>query len=189
MDLTLTLENNEQDLIAACVKNEEWAQKTLYESFYPILYPICIRYAVDKDQALDILHEGFIKVFRNVGKYQTGTNLKAWVKRIIVNTAIDNYRKTSKNRTSDLDQAYDVCSLDADAVSQITAEDIMSAIQDLPAQYRTIFNLFIIEGYSHAEIGAKLNINESTSRSNLAKARKKLKAIIVKKGIVEEYVR
>ena len=189
MDLTITLENNEQDLIAACVKNEEWAQKTLYESFYPILYPICIRYARDKDEALDILHEGFIKVFRNVAKYQTGTNLKAWVKRIIVNTAIDNYRKTSKNRTSDLDQAYNVSSLDADAVSQITADDIMKAIQELPSQYRTIFNLFVIEGYSHAEIGAKLNINESTSRSNLAKARKKLKAIIVKKGIVEEYVR
>ena len=144
MDLTITLENNEQDLIAACVRNEEWAQKMLYESFYPLLYPICIRYAVDKEEALDILHEGFIKIFRNVGKYQTGTNLKAWVKRIIVNTAIDNYRKTSKNRTSDLDQAYDVCSLDADAVSQITAEDIMSAIQAVSYTHLTLPTILLV---------------------------------------------
>lgn len=185
MDLTISLQQNEKDLISACVRNEEWAQKQLYEQFYPVLYPICIRYAVDKDEALDILHEGFIKIFRYIARYQTGTNLAAWVKRIMVNTAIDNYRKTSKNRTSDLETAYDVCSLDADAVSQITAENIMEAIQELPSQYRTIFNLFIIEGYSHAEIGQKLGINESTSRSNLAKARKKLKAIIVKKGIVD----
>lgn len=185
MDLSISFKNNEAALITACVNNEEWAQKSLYETFYPILYPICIRYAIDKEEALDILHEGFIKVFRYIGRYQSGTNLKAWVKRIIVNTAIDNYRKNSKLRTSDLEQAYDVCSLDADAISQITADDIMDAIQELPDQYRTIFNLFIIDGYSHQEIGEKLGINESTSRSNLAKARKKLKTIIVRKGIVE----
>ncbi len=185
MDLSISLDTNEADLIAACVRNEEWAQKALYESFYPVLYPICIRYAIDKEQALDILHEGYIKVFRYIGRYQSGTNLKAWIKRIIVNTAIDHYRKNSKMRTSDIEQAYHVSSLDADAISQINAEDIMSAIQELPDQYRTIFNLFIIDGYSHQEIGEKLNINESTSRSNLAKARKKLKSIIVRKGIVD----
>ncbi len=184
MDLSLTLKNGEEDFILACSRNEEWAQKMLYENFYPKLYPVCMRYTSDKDQALDVLHEGFLKIFKNIGKYKHGTNLEAWLKRIVINTAIDHYRKKGRNRTTDIEAAYDVSSLDADAVSQMNAEAIMLAITELPDQYRTIFNLFIIEGYSHGEISEKLDINESTSRSNLAKARKRLKQILIEKQLV-----
>lgn len=184
MDLTVNLKNQEAEFILACTRNEEWAQKMLYEEFYPKLYPVSLRYTKHKEEALDILHEGFLKIFKNISKYKQGTNLEAWLKRIVINTAIDHYRKKSRTRTTDIEDAHDVCSMDADAVSQMNAEAILEAITELPDQYRTIFNLFIIEGYSHNEISEKLGINESTSRSNLAKARKRLKGILHKKQIV-----
>jgi len=184
MDLTMNLQNKEADFISACIKNEEWAQKMLYEEYYPKLYPVSIRYTKDSQEALDVLHDGFLKIFKNIGKYKEGTNLEAWLKRIVINTAIDHYRKKSRTRTSDIEDAHDVCTLEADAVSQMNANAILGAISELPDQYRTIFNLFIIEGFSHQEISDKLGINESTSRSNLAKARKRLKKILHEKQIV-----
>ena len=127
------------------------------------------------DDALDILHEGFIKVFRNIGKYQPGTSLSAWIRRIMVNTAIDYYRKSVRRRTEDIEQAFQVHSGDPDAVSQCTEKEILAAVQELSPAYRAVFNLYVIEGYSHKEIADALHITESTSRSNLVKARTKLK--------------
>ena len=88
MDITLAVKENEQDFIRACIREEEWAQKKLYEQFYSSMYPVCLRYAVDEDEALDILHEGFIKVFRHISKYTIGTSLSAWIRRIMVNTCL-----------------------------------------------------------------------------------------------------
>jgi RNA polymerase sigma factor (sigma-70 family) len=139
---------------------------------------VCLRYSNNEDDALDILHEGFIKVFRNITKYQPGTSLSAWIRRIMVNTAIDFYRKNIRRRTEDLDQAYDIGSKDADAISQCTEKEILEAVQQLSPAYRAVFNLYVIEGYSHREIADILGVTESTSRSNLVKARMKLKALL-----------
>jgi RNA polymerase sigma-70 factor (ECF subfamily) len=178
MDIALPLENNEKGLIQACVRRERWAQKVLYEEYYSRMMGVCLRYATDEQEALDILHEGFIKVFRHVGKYKPGTSLSAWIRRIMVNTAIDYYRKNSRRRTEDMDEAYDISTNDPDAISRCTEQEILEAIQELTPSYRAVFNLYVIEGYAHKEIAELLDITESTSRSNLVKARLKLKEIL-----------
>jgi len=184
MDIALQLrENSERDFIMACIRREKWAQKKLYEDHYSKMMGVCLRYANNKEDALDILHEGFIKVFKNISKYQPGTSLAAWIRRIMVNTSIDYYRKNTRRRTEDLDQAFQVSSDGADAVSMCTEKEILAAIQTLSPAYRAVFNLYVIEGYSHREIAEQLGITESTSRSNLVKARIKLKAILAAKFV------
>lgn len=185
MDLILNWELHERDLIEACVARERWAQQRLYEEFYPKMMGVCMRYASTDADALDILHEGFIKVFKYIASYQPNTSLNAWVRRIMVNTAIDYYRKTVRRRTDDIDTAYDVSSDTPDAISQCSEQDILLAVQMLTPAYRTVFNLYVIEGYSHREIADQLDITESTSRSNLVKARLKLQAILKSKFAVE----
>ena len=182
MDIALPLNLEEQDLIQACIRKERWAQKLLYEEFYGRMMGVCLRYASSEDEALDILHEGFIKVFKHISKYQAGTSLGAWIRRIMVNTAIDYYRKTIRRRTEDIEQAFQISSGEADAVSQCTEKEIMAAIQELSPAYRAVFNLYVIEGYSHREIAEMLDITESTSRSNLVKARLKLKEILTSRN-------
>ncbi len=178
MDIVLPLENEESNLVAACAKKERWAQQVLYETYYGKMMGVTLRYSNNSEDALDILHEGFIKVFKHIGRYQPNTSLNAWIRRIMVNTAIDYYRKNVRRRTEDIDTAFDISSKDADAVSQATEQEILEAVQELSPAYRTVFNLYVIEGFSHKEIGLALGITESTSRSNLVKARTKLKGKI-----------
>ena len=178
MNIALTINYQEKDLIKACVQKERWAQKKLYEDNYSQMMGVCLRYANNEDDALDILHEGFIKVFKNIAKYQVGTSLNAWIRRIMVNTAIDFYRKNIRRRTEDIELAYDIGSEEADAVSQCSEKEILEAVQQLSTAYRTVFNLYVVEGYSHKEIADILGITESTSRSNLVKARGKLKTLL-----------
>lgn len=183
MDLALNLNNEENDLISACIRNDRDAQQLLYQEYYGKMMGVCLRYSNNKDDALDILHEGFIKVYKNISKYQPGTSLSAWMRRIMVNTAIDFYRKNVRRRTEDLETAYSVSTDAPDAISQVTEKEILAAVQTLSPAYRSVFNLYVIEGYSHKEIANQLGITESTSRSNLVKARHKLKAILAAKMI------
>jgi len=183
MDITLELQHDEGDFISACVRKERWAQKKLYEDHYSKMMGVCLRYSNNREDALDILHEGFIKIFKNMSKYQSGTSLSAWIRRIMVNTSIDYYRKSIRRRTEDLETAYDVSSNDANVISQCSEKEILSAVQTLSPAYRTVFNLYVIEGYSHREIADQLRITESTSRSNLVKARLKLKELLAAKFI------
>jgi len=174
MDFTLTLAQDERSFVEACINNERWAQKRLYEEYYSSMMSVCMRYANSEYDAIDIMHEGFIKVYKYIATYDIGTSLGAWMRRIMVNTAIDYYRKSVKRRTEDIETAYELKSYDADAISKCSEKDILEAIQNLSQSYRTVFNLYVVEGYSHKEIGEQLNISESTSRSNLVKARLKL---------------
>ncbi|MEM1323915.1 MAG: RNA polymerase sigma factor [Bacteroidota bacterium] len=179
MDIALQMQHEERDFISACVRKERWAQKKLYEEYYGKMMGVCLRYANNHDDALDILHEGFIKIFRHIAKYEPGTSLNAWIRRIMVNTSIDYYRKSIRRRTEDIEQAYHLGDASADAVSQCSEKEILAAVQTLSPAYRAVFNLYVIEGYSHKEIADRLDITESTSRSNLVKARLKLKAILI----------
>lgn len=178
MDFVLDLQHNEEDYIQACIRKEQWAQKMLYEEYYRSMMAVCLRYANDENEALDILHEGFIKVFRHISKYQPGTSLASWIRRIMINTAIDHYRKMTRRRTENLDTAYSVKTMDPDVVSNLSAKEIMEALQMLTPAYRSVFNLYVIEGYPHKDVAKILNITESTSRSNLVKARSKLQKIL-----------
>ena len=178
MDVTLAIKEQEQDFILACVRKERWAQQKLYEDNYGLLMSVCLRYARDKEEAMDILHEGFIKIFKHIKKYKPGTSLTAWMKRIMVNTSIDYYRKMVRRRTENLSEAYDLSSDNPDALSQMSSREILEAVQTLTPAYRLVFNMYVIEGYSHREIATELSITESTSRSNLVKARAKLRTYI-----------
>lgn len=183
MDFTLKLEAEEREFIRACVARERWAQRNLYEDYYGVLMGVCLRYTNNSDDAMDVLHDGFIKIFRNIAKYQPGTSLVAWMRRIMVNTAIDYYRKQARRRTEDISQAYGVQSREPNAISLMSAEEVLVIIQKLSPAYRAVFNLYVIEGYPHKEIAKILDITESTSRSNLVKARIKLKEML---GVQEQ---
>ena len=184
MNLAITYDYKEGDLITACIRRERWAQKLLYEEHYPKMMGICLRYAGNQDEAVDILHEGFIKVFKNLHRYEPGTSLQSWIRRIMVNTAIDYYRKMVRRRTEDIEVAEQTVMLEPDVLSQLSEQEILQAIQELSPAYRAVFNLYIIEGYSHKEIADLLQITESTSRSNLVKARLKLQETLVRNNAI-----
>jgi RNA polymerase sigma-70 factor (ECF subfamily) len=182
-NLTSTNESKESLLIAACLRDERWAQKELYESYYSKLLAVCVRYSNNYEDARDILNEGFVKVFRYLERYQVGTSLESWMKRIMINTSIDFYRKEIRHRSEDIDTAQYKVVDDKDVISNFTAQEILKSIQKLPPAYRAVFNLYAIEGYSHKEVAESLGITESTSRYNLVKARTKLKALLEELGI------
>jgi RNA polymerase sigma-70 factor (ECF subfamily) len=187
MNFAIDLLHSEEDFIRACVAKEAWALKKLYEYHYPVMYPVCRRYANNEEDALDILHDGFIKVFRHIEKYQSGTSLVSWIKRVMINTAIDYYRRESRRRSFDIEDAKNLATDEADALSKISAEEIIDLLQHLSPAYRSVFNLYVIEGYSHKELADILQITESTSRSNLVKARNKLKELIAKRFRMESF--
>ena len=175
MDIALPLEHQtEHQLVTALIRGERWAQQQLYEAHYGKMMGVCLRYAGSREEALDLLHEGFIKVFQYIGRYKPGTSLAAWIRTVMVNNCIDHYRKAIRRRTEELGEAYTLSNDDPDALSHLTEREILDAVQLLSPAYRAVFNLYVVEGYSHKEIAEALQITESTSRSNLVKARLKL---------------
>ena len=177
MNIALNLERAERDFVDALTRQERWAQQQVYEEHYSRMMGICMRYAGSRDEASDLLHEAFIKVFQNISRYKAGTALGAWIRTIVVNTCIDYYRRNTRRRTEDLDSVHTVSNDDPDVLSNLTEREILDAVQQLSPAYRAVFNLYVVEGYSHKEIGEALDVTESTSRSNLVKARLKLQEI------------
>lgn len=182
MDFAIDIKDQERLLIDAVVKREDWAQRKLYETYYGQMMGVCLRYANCKEDALDIMQDGFVKVFQNIYKYQKGTSLGAWIHRIMINTSIDYYRKQQRRQTQGIDDIKPNISYNPAALANLRQEEILAALSELSTAYRTVFNLFVIEGYSHKEIANFLNIAESTSRSNLLKSRIQLKDILKKRG-------
>jgi len=169
-----------QQLIRGCIKQDRKCQKMLYKAFYGFSMGICLRYAGNRDDAAEVMNQGFFKVFTHIERYDMDRPFKAWLGKIMMNASIDFYRANLKMAyTEDLDKAEHVS--DGNMVDKnLNYNDLLVMVQQLPQAYRTVFNLFAIEGYSHDEIGAMLNINAGTSKSNLHKARQKLKHMILK---------
>ncbi|MEM7655347.1 MAG: sigma-70 family RNA polymerase sigma factor [Bacteroidota bacterium] len=168
----------EEDIIEGCIQGGRKYQKLLYERYYGSMMVVCMRYTNEREEARDVLHEGFMKVFKNLKKFKRGTNLGAWIRRIMINTAIDHYRKTAK-RPNLVEINHAIHETDVqDIVAEISAEEILHMVQKLSPAYRMVFNLYVIEGYAHKEVGEQLGISEGTSKSNLAKARAKLQKMI-----------
>ncbi len=166
---------DEQKVLEDCLKNDRKAQELLYKQFSKKMYGVCLRYASDTDTAADILQEGFIKMFKALPKYSSTGSFEGWLRRIIVNTALDYYRKSSKLiAVSDYDTEINDENT-VDALSKISAEEIIGLVRELPIGYRTVFNLYVIEGYSHKEISSQLDISEGTSKSQLSRAKAILK--------------
>lgn len=174
MNIAWALDFSESDFLAALARQERWAQQALYEQHYGKMMGICLRYASSRDEALDLLHESFIKIFQNIHRYQPDTSLGGWMRTIVVNTCIDHHRRNARRRTEDLEETQTFSAGEPDALSRLSEKEILDAVQRLSPVYRAVFNLYVVEGYSHKEIAEALQITESTSRSNLLKARYKL---------------
>ncbi|MDN5202910.1 sigma-70 family RNA polymerase sigma factor [Fulvivirgaceae bacterium BMA10] len=168
-------------IIEGCKKGNLKSQEMLYKHFYGYAMSACLVYANSKDDALEILNDGFLKIFSHITKHDPNKSLKGWIRRIMVNTAIDHYRKNAKHYNSvKLENAIEVVT-PADIYSHISAEEIVEVVQELTPGYRMVFSLYVIEGYSHKEIGKKLGIAESTSRANLVMANRKLRGMLEKR--------
>ncbi len=167
-----------RELIDACRKGERKHQDSLYKQFYGFALGICLRYARSREEAIEILNDGFYKVLTNLDKYSPGLSFKGWLRRIMVNASIDHYRKNEKHYHQ-VDISYIKSErLMPEIVSSMDEAVIINAIQELPPSYRSVFNLYVIEGYKHSEIAQKLSISEGTSKSNLNMARIKLKKFL-----------
>lgn len=174
--------------VRACRAGNARAQRKLFERFYSTVMGICMRYAGSTDEAADMLNEGFLKVFSNLDKYEDTGSFEAWMKRVVCNAALDYRRKYDKRvETVDLDEITDNHLADShvnDAVAKISSQEIVGLIQQLPSVTRTVFNMFVFEGFSHSEIAQQLNISENTSAWHVNNARTRLKNAI--KQIEEE---
>jgi len=178
--------------IERCALNNRESQKKLYTSFYGYAMAVCDRYTNNQDDAVEILNDGFLKVFKEIYRYKPAytdvvSSFKGWLRKIMVYTAIDHFRKNHKHQfTTDLDNGVvQVASHAEDALDRISYEEIIRSIQDLTPGYRTVFNLFIIEGFTHEEISDKLGISIGTSKSNLAKARRQLQKILYQQNQIQ----
>lgn len=168
-----------KDVIQQCIAGNRASQELLYKKFSPRMFAICLRYANDKQSAEDILQEGFIKVFNNLDKFRADGSFEGWIKRIFVNTSIEYYRKSIvAKRYVEIEKVYNHQSKEESAVSKLMKKDLMSMVQRLPVGYRTVFNLYAIEGYTHREICKLLEISEGTSKSQLARARAMLQRML-----------
>jgi len=178
--------------IERCALNNRESQKKLYTSFYGYAMAVCDRYTNNQDDAVEILNDGFLKVFKEIYRYKPAytdvvSSFKGWLRKIMVYTAIDHFRKNHKHQfTTDLDNGVvQVASHAEDALDRISYEEIIRSIQDLTPGYRTVFNLFIIEGFTHEEISDRLGISIGTSKSNLAKARRQLQKILYQQNQIQ----
>jgi len=170
-------------LIRGCIKQDRKCQKMLYKAFYGFSMGICLRYTGNRDEACEVMNQGFFKVFTHIERFDMSRPFKAWLGKIMMNVSIDFYRANLKMAyTEDLDKAEDISDNEL-ADKNLNYNDLLAMVQKLPQAYRTVFNLFAIEGYSHEEIGEMLNINAGTSKSNLHKARQKLKQMILKANL------
>lgn len=177
----------EEQLVKECISGNAIAHKKFYDLFAKKMMGVCLRYSSNPDEAQDVLQDGFIKVFSKLPKFVNKGSLEGWVRRIMVNTALDQYRKNKKFQK---DVEIDAVSFKLEQrdfiIETINANDLLKIIQTIPKGYRVVFNLFAIEGYSHKEIAEQLGVTESTSKSQYSRAKKMLRKLLVDNNIVVE---
>ena len=175
----------EELMLTGCISNSVSSQDALYLRFSPKMLGVCYRYAKNKEDAEDMLQEGFIKVFLQIHQYRNEGSLEGWIRRVIVHTCINILKKNRKfSDCVDISYAANVQIRAENIPSIIQAKEIVESIRTLPIGYRTVLNLYAIEGYSHKEIGKMLEIEESTSRSQYTRAKSMLEDILIKRNII-----
>lgn len=171
---------SESDLIEGCISEDRKMQYQLYERYAPKMYGVCLRYAANAEEAEDILQEGFIKVFKKVGSYRNEGSFEGWIRRIFVNTAIEHFRKKTylqpitEQEENTLEGKY------LSVLDDLAEKDIVQLVQQLSPGYRTVFNMYVIEGYTHKQIADILGISEGTSKSQLSRAKLILQDLVMK---------
>jgi RNA polymerase sigma-70 factor (ECF subfamily) len=177
----------EEAILQGCLKNLATAQRELYNRYSPKMLAVCYRFAHNREDAEDMLQEGFIKVFSQIHTFQSKGAFEGWIRRIIVHTCINNLKKNKRfNESLDIVHAHGVQIREESVPSIVQAKQIVECIRILPIGYRTVLNLYAIEGYSHKEIADMLDIEESTSRSQYTRAKQMLEDILIKKKILSK---
>jgi len=172
----------ESDLINGCLNDDRRMQEELYRRFSPRMYAVCLRYAGNAEEAEDILQEGFVKVFKKLGSFRGEGSFEGWIRRIFVNTAIEHFRRkrylqpVTEKEENTIEGKY------LSALDGLAEKDILALVQQLSPGYRTVFNMYVIEGYSHKEIADMLNISEGTSKSQLSRAK------VILQDMVREFI-
>lgn len=166
--------SNEQRLIAGCKRGESWARKEVYEKYAPAMLSLCVRYIVDNEAAKDIMQDGFVRLFTKIDQYNGSGAFSAWIRQIFVNTSLDYLAKNKMLRMNvSMDSFPDTLDeFDANAMKRVTADDLIECISELPDKSRAIFNMYAIEGFSHAEIAARIGMQENSVRAIFSRARK-----------------
>ena len=170
---------NEEELIEGCLNGSLRHQRMLYERYAPKMMGLCMRYAASEAEAEDMLQEGFVTIFRKLESYAGRGELGAWIRRVVLNSALMTYRKNRKFQMQvDMEGLEYFMESDDNVFSRLSARDLMYMVQQLPAGYRIVFNLYAIEGYTHPEIAQQLDISVGTSKSQYSRARAMLRQMI-----------
>ena len=169
---------SESDLIKGCIEGNPEMQKLLYDQFSSKMYGVCLRYTENTEDANDVMQEGFIKVYKSLSKFRAEGSFEGWIRRIFVNTSIEHYRKKVKLYNVTEVQENTIEDTDLDALDSLATKDILNIVNELSPGYKQVFNMHVVEGYSHKEIAEVLGITEGTSKSQLARAKGVLKKII-----------
>ncbi|MFK7807945.1 MAG: RNA polymerase sigma factor [Saprospiraceae bacterium] len=175
----MTEDKNFSRLLAGCLKHKESSQIELYRLFYSYGMGVCLRYARNRESAMEMLNDGFLKVFTKIDQYKPSQAFKPWLRKILVNAAIDHYRKYEERKpeTYASEEVEGAPSYNV-ALDQLEFDDLLQIMQHLPAAYQMTFNLYVVEGLTHAEIANQLGTSVGTSKSNLSKARGKIKELL-----------
>lgn len=171
-----------ENIIEGCKKGKQRYQEELYHLLAPRMYGLCLKYANDRDDAKDIMQDGFIKVFQKIDQYGGKGSFEGWVRRIMINTALEKYRSQITIYSLDERMPLSDEGVQSTVIENLSAEDLLGLIRQLTPKYRMVFNLYAIEGYNHKEIGELLGISEGTSKSNLSRAR-----IVLQEKVKELY--
>lgn len=173
---------NLEETIKKCASGDRKAQTALYNQFAPKMYGVCLNYSKDAAEAEDNLQDGFIRVFTKIGQFGFKGSFEGWMRRIMVNTALEKFRKHNHLYPVEDMMVFEGIQNEEETLSSISADDLLRIIQELPPRYRMVFNLYAIEGYSHQEIAKLMEINEGTSKSNLSRAR-----VILQKKVIDNF--
>lgn len=171
---------SESDLIAGCINGDRKMQKELYDRFSAKMFGVCLRYAGNTEEAEDILQEGFIKVFKKIGSYRGEGSFEGWIRRIFVNTAIEQFRRKTYMQPITEREENSVEATYLSVLDNLAEKDIVKLVQQLSPGYRTVFNMYVVEGYTHRQIAESLGISEGTSKSQLSRAKIILQDLVKK---------
>lgn len=171
---------SESDLISGCLQGNRRMQEELYRRFSARMYAVCLRYATNAEEAEDILQEGFIKIFKKLDSFRSEGSFEGWIRRIFVNTAIEHFRRKRYLQPVTEKEENTIEGKSLSALDDLAEKDILELIRQLSPGYRTVFNMYVIEGYTHKEIGDMLGISEGTSKSQLSRAKVILQEMVKK---------
>jgi len=175
-----------ENIIKGCVSGKKEAQEALYKKYSGKMFGLCLRYTKDYSAAEDVLQDGFIKVLTNISSYKGKGSIEGWIRRIMINTALERYRKQFQMYSISENEEVNTKLEYSDVINEISAKDLLKLVQELPPAYKMVFNLYAIDGFSHKEISEKLDISIGTSKSNLSRARKILQTKVEKHFVLPE---